>query len=181
MLFAGLDIETTGTDPNKNHRLIQIGIAFDLTSGRKIVYDVLPIGDIMIQAEAMGINRFTLARIGAAKPQNEVDNLIADELTSVGYKHNEITPVGWNVGGFDMTFIKKELPKTAEFFSHRTCDLTGIAIMQELRSGKPWRELKERFAVIAAEELGREARHDALYDAESALIALRLFKEMDME
>ena len=178
MIFAGLDIETTGTDPNKNHRLIQIGIAFDLTSGRKIVYDVLPLGDIMIQAEAMGINHFTLARIGAAKPQNEVDNLIADELTSVGYKHNEITPVGWNVGGFDIPFIKKELPLTAQFFSYRTLDLTGCAMMNELRTGVPYRDLKVQFHNVITGILGRDERHDALYDAEAALLAMNLFKEM---
>ncbi len=179
MLFTGLDIETTGTDPNKSHRLIQIGIA--LPNGHKVVHDVLPIGDIMIQAEAMGINHFTLARIGAAETQLIVDNLVSTTLVSYGYNENSLTPVGWNVGGFDMTFIKKELPRTAAFFTYRTLDLTALAIMHELRSGKSYRDLKVEFAAIVAKQLGRDERHDALYDAEAALVAMQLFKELDME
>jgi DNA polymerase III epsilon subunit-like protein len=179
MIFAGLDIETTGTDPNKNHRLIQIGIVF--SGGSKIAYDVRPIGSVNIDAEAMFINHFTLERIVAATPQTEVDNRIAFQLTSEGYKENSITPVGWNVGGFDMGFVKKELPKTAAFFSYRTLDLTSLAIMHELRSGKSYRDLKVEFAADIAQKLGRDERHDALYDAEAALVAMQLFKEMGFE
>jgi len=180
MIFAGLDIETTGTDPNRNHRLIQIGIVFP-DRPEKIAHDVLPIGDINIQAEAMAINHFTLARIGAAQPQTDVDNQIEALLTFYGYKENSITPVGWNVGGFDMGFVKKELPKTAAFFSYRTLDLTALAIMHELRSGYPYRDLKVKFAALIAQQLGRDERHDALYDAEAALVAMQLFKDLDME
>lgn len=180
MIFAGLDIETTGTDWDKNHRLIQIGIAFKGNQG-KCVNDVQPIGDMLIDAEALAINHFTLARIGAAPLQTDIDDSVAGWLSALGCKHREITPVGWNVGGFDMVFIKKELPKTAAFFNYRVLDLTGLAILQELRAHISCKDTKAKFAAIAAEQLGRDDCHDALYDAEAALIAMQLFYEMDME
>lgn len=176
MILIGLDIETTGTDVNKHHRLIQIGIASK--DGLRISYDVLPKGDMFIQQEALGINGFTLSRIGNANIGSAVDNAISAELSFLGYKENSLTPVGWNVGGFDMTFIKKELPKTASFFTYRTLDLTALAIMYELKTGKSYRDLKDIFHAKIAEKLGRNERHDALYDAEAALEAVDLFKEL---
>jgi oligoribonuclease (3'-5' exoribonuclease) len=176
MILAGLDIETTGVDINAGHRLIQIGIAFQ--DGLHFVADVLPSGDMAISAEALNINRFTLERIGKASPAKHVDETIANQLREKGYKENSVTPVGWNVGGFDMCFIKRELPKIASFFTYRTLDLTGVAIMHELRTGKSYRDLKDAFHAKIVEKLGRNERHDALYDAEAALIAIDLFKEL---
>lgn len=176
MIFAGLDIETTGVDINKGHRLIQIGVAFE--GGPKIAYDVRPTGDLTISAEALEVNNFTLKRIGEAEPTHIVDDRLSADLRKAGYKLGSITPVGWNVGGFDMCFVKKELPKSAEFFSYRTLDLTGIAMMYELRTGKGYRDLKDEFAAKTKAVLGRDERHDALYDAEAALVVMKLFKEL---
>lgn len=176
MILAGLDIETTGTDYNKGHRLIQIGIAF--RDGLKIAYDVQPTGDIMIQQEAMDVNRFTLERIGSAPFTARVDDAISNKLANTGLKEGDITPVGWNVGGFDMGFVKRELPKTAAFFSYRTLDLTGVAIIYELTTGKPYKDLKQELHQKIVERLGRDKRHDALYDAEAALEAVELLKEL---
>lgn len=175
MKLAGLDIETTGTDPYQNHRLIQIGIV--LPNGYKTSHDVQPTGSVNIDEEAMKINGFTLKRLAEAMPTWSVDHTLSSELDNEGYKPGELTPVGFNVGGFDMVFVKKELPKTAKFFSYRTLDLTGVAMMLELRTGKSYRELKEEFHKKIAEKLGRDERHDALYDAEAALVAVELFKE----
>lgn len=107
MNLTGLDIETTGTDINKNHRLIQIGIV--LPDGEKISYDVQPVGNMLIDADAMAVNGFDIKRMGAAEKTHVVDDQIAANLRSK-YKAGDLTPVGWNVGGFDMCFIKKELP-----------------------------------------------------------------------
>jgi DNA polymerase III epsilon subunit-like protein len=175
--LTGLDIETTGTDINAGHRLIQIGIV--LPDGGKIVHDVQPTGDITISGEAMKVNGISLARLGAAKKTHVVDETIAADLKGRGFAAQSLTPVGWNVGGFDMSFIKAELPRTAVYFSYRTLDLTGLAMLYELRTGKGYRELKDLFATRTKEILGRDERHDALFDAEAALVALDLFKEME--
>lgn len=172
MKLTGLDIETTGTDINKNHRLIQVGIV--LPNGEKLSADVRPVGDIMIQAEAMKVNGFTLARIGDADLTHVVDDIMSADIRRNGYKHGDLTPVGWNVGAFDMAFMKKEMPKTAAYFSYRAMDLTALAIAYELRTGKSRLELKQRLAKRVAKKLGRDERHDALYDAEAALVCLNM-------
>lgn len=177
MQLVGLDIETTGVDINRYHRLIQIGIAFS-DPANDLVRDVRPVGDMMIQQDALNVNHFTLDRIGQAQPQHVVDDQLGAELARRGYKRGELTPVGWNVGGFDITFIKKELPRVASFFSYRTLDLTGVAMMHELRTGKGYRDTKDEFHKRIVERLGRDERHDALYDAQAALVAVELFKEL---
>ncbi len=175
MKFAGLDIETTGLDAYGGHRLIQIGIV--LPDGEKICHDVLPMGEMTIDPGAMEVNKFTIERIQAGTPNDELDETLSRYLSDKHYTPNELTPVGWNVGGFDMVFIKKELPKTSKFFSYRALDLTGVAIMHELRTGRSYKELKEEFHARIAEKLGRDKRHDALYDAEAALEAMKMFQE----
>lgn len=176
MILVGLDIETTGTDSNKDHRLIQIGIAS--IDGLRLVKDVCPSGNINIQQETLDINKFSIKRIGEGVPTKDCDLLLTEALQAAGYRENSLTPVGWNVGAFDMVFIKKELPKTASFFTYRTLDLTALALMYELKTGKSYRELKDVFHEKIAQKLGRNERHDALYDAEAALEAVVLFKDL---
>lgn len=178
MILAGLDIETTGLDPYKHHRIIQIGVAINREDAKfRYTCDIFPEGQMVIDPDAMKINGFTTSRIYHAASTTEVDEDLAT-LLGGHYKPGELTPVGWNVGGFDMGFIKKEMPETAQYFAYRTLDLTGVAMMHELRTGKPYRDLKVEMAAKIAEILGRDQRHDALYDAEAALVAVDLFKEL---
>ena len=171
MNLTGLDIETTGVDLNKHHRLIQIGIV-TMAGVHSFCYDVCPIGDMMIDAEAMAVNGFTLNRIAQAMHGPIVDSTLSAAIAALGVREGELTAVGWNVGGFDIAFIKKELPKTAAFFSHRALDLTGVAMVNEMKTGKPWRALKAEIHKFVADYLCEDKRHDALYDAKAALLAV---------
>lgn len=177
VLLTGLDIETTGIDLYKNHRLIQIGVA--IWNGPRYVFDVQPEGHIAIDPGAMKVNGFTLRRMGEAPMTAEVDYMLSKSLAKDGFTEGQLTPVGFNVGGFDLPFIKKELPLVAKFFSYRALDLTGLAILYELKTGRSYRDLKEEFHTKIVKELGKDQRHDALYDAEAALIAVQLFKELN--
>jgi DNA polymerase III epsilon subunit-like protein len=177
MNLVGLDIETTGTNYNAGHRLIQIGIAFK--DGTKLKEDVQPVGKLTIDPEALDVNGFTLQRIAKARRSDEVDRRLSEQLADLGWTEGSLTPVGWNVGDFDLGFIRHELPLTAEFFSYRVVDLTGIAILHELRTGQNFRKLKARLAEEAVEILGRDERHDALYDAEAALLVLNSLVRFD--
>lgn len=176
LTLVGVDIETTGLDPSANHRLIQIGIV--LPGGTKICYDVKPYGYMNFTKKALEVNGFTMERIEKGTPQADVDTIISTQLRKQGWTDADLTPVGFNVGAFDMRFIHKELPKTARFFSHRVLDLTGVAIMHELRTGHSYRDLKDEMHAKVVERLGRDQRHDALYDAEAAMVIVDLFKEM---
>jgi DNA polymerase III epsilon subunit-like protein len=165
MNFIGLDIETTGLEIEQFHRLIQIGVAFNRHTVR--VYDVKPKGFINYQAEAMAVNRFTVERIEKAAYQDRIDEVLEAACIHREYATGSLTAVGWNVGGFDMTFVKRELPRTARFFSHRVVDLSGICM---LIGGEKWRELKAAEHELIAKELGHQNWHDAGYDALAALM-----------
>lgn len=177
MKFVGIDIETTGLDPNQNHRLIQIGIAFGVLDS--FGYDVKPEGAMALCPAAMEINHFTPERIEGAEGQSQVDAIIHNKLLERGCSKGELTPVGWNVGAFDMKFISKELPKTAEFFSHRVLDLTPICIYKSFLSGydtaEAWRAMKETEHKRIESLLGEAKWHDAEYDATAALLQWRLW------
>lgn len=175
--LAGLDIETTGVDINAGHRLIQFAAV--LPDGQTICHDVLPMGVTVTDPYALQVNGFDVDRIEAGTPNDELDQIVHDKLALAGYNAGDLTPVGWNVGGFDMGFVKRELPKTSAFFSYRTLDLTGLAMLYELRTGVPYRDLKQKLYEEAVRRMGTDKRHDALWDAQAALETLKLFQEMD--
>lgn len=174
-MFAGVDIETTGTDPDKGHRLIQIGFAFE--DGFEHVEDVRPVGEMTVDPEALNINKFTLTRIDQGWPTNYTDVYLHSLLHKRGYSYNSLIPVGYNVGGFDMVFVKKELPHTAKFFTCRCVDLTAFSFLESVRSNLTREESKERMHKITVNKLGVDNRHDALFDAKAALIHFNYYKE----
>lgn len=167
MIYAGLDIETTGLDHTQGHRLIQVAIAYGVTN---ICVDVLPVGNMAIDVEALAVNRFTLERIGLALRQEIVDNLILEQVACLGLRPGDLTAVGWNVGSFDLPFVKKELPKTAALFSHRVIDLTGIAQLAAEHNRTDRETVKRAWHQRAAEIMGGEPNwHNAGWDARAAL------------
>lgn len=175
MKFVGVDIETTGLELEKGNRLIQLGM--DLGSYGWINHDVLPDGDINISAEALAVNKFTLARIGAGMPRREVDQIVAEDLAR-HFKRGELHAVGWNVGSFDLHFMKKELPEVAAFFSHRVVDLTPLAMLSARMHNRDYRLVKADWQALAEAKLGGTPKwHDARWDACAALTVWEGLKE----
>lgn len=179
MTFVGLDIETTGLSRAQNHRLIQIGwaLADDDFSGS----DVYPEGSLNIDAESMAINGFTLERIAAAALGSSVDRNIANQ--QLNFHGGELAvAVGWNVGSFDLPFIRADLPLTAAQFSHRCVDLTGICIMDAHRRGiENYRDLKQDWQNAAEKALGGNGKwHDAIWDARAALKVWELLRKGEL-
>lgn len=187
MLLAGLDIETTGLDPDKEARLIQIGLSVLDTESLhedKYVRDVRPIGNIFIEAKALEVNTFTLDRIANADSTATVDAWFDQQLRKDGYKYDTMIPVGWNVVAFDAVFIRKEMPLLYKHFmfasplhSTRAIDLTALGLLVEYKTGVPYSETKRVLKEQAATKLGYNKEHDALYDAEAALLDLKQFRD----
>lgn len=185
MLLAGLDIETTGLYSDRNHKIIQVGLAIrraDVDKIDKYTMDVCPVGDLLISSRSLEINKFTLDRIGVADTTTTVDAWFDRQLRKDGYKHDTLIPVGWNVIGFDGVFIQKEMPLLAKYFtfandthSTRAIDLTSLGLLVEYKTGTPYSEIKRALREQAAVKLGRNNEHDALYDAEAALMDLDHF------
>jgi len=179
--FVGLDIETTGSDINSNHGLIQIGV--DFGAGARFVSDVKPhVGAAIDWEEAMTVNKFTIERLEAAPDRLAVDLQLHTWLAKQGAEKRRLIPVGWNVAGFDMPFVRRYLPSAATMFSYRSVDLNAICFTMS-GSKHPFEEWKRQAKKIAADAIAAEddrfepAWHDALYDARAALhswLALRM-------
>ena len=177
--YVGLDIETTGLEPSENHRLIQFGIYFQ-RDGDTLVRDILPMGTMVLDPEAMKVNGFSLARIQAGSPNDEADEEIVQWLEAKGIEPDSLTAVGFNVGWFDQHgFIKKELPKTAKFFGRRSVDLTGITYLFSEIESKPREQVKNEIRDTVAKRLvGKAMWHDAGYDARAAIETFVVMQEM---
>lgn len=183
-MYIGVDIETTGLDPAKDHRLIQIGIFYGGQAGISESRDIYPRGNMKIDAEALEVNGFDLKRIAEGEPTDVVDMDLYNLLHGIyGYKEGSLTAVGWNVGSFDFSFIRKELPNTASLFSHRCLDLSGACMLiADANKWGSWRDLKAHIQKKVEEQMavgGIPARwHDALWDAEAAYKAVPIMVEM---
>ncbi len=186
-IFAGVDIETTGTKVDR-HGLIQIGIATE--DGFEFVSDVDP-GSVEIEEEAMQVNGFTMARLAVAPNTSSVAlNLFTALREWYSGERVRIIAVGWNVGSFDMPFIQRAFPAVTEkFFSYRTCDLNAVCFtLDRARKGIKgvlrYDGLKKDAKRHAEEVLtakGVAAQwHDALYDAKAAMVAWERLRQKVM-
>ena len=163
--FAGLDIETTGSDINNEAAIIQIGV--DLGTYKAFDSDIRPHEGALLQEEAMRVNGFTAERMAAAPTAEEVDTKLAAWLEEQGVGERRLIAIGWNVAGFDIPFVRKFLPKSARFLSYRTIDLNAIVFTLDPLQGQE--KLKPYLKKRAEEYLSDAQWHDALFDASAAL------------
>jgi oligoribonuclease (3'-5' exoribonuclease) len=167
VMIVGLDIETTGLDIFK-HGIVQLGIA-----KRDAVFamDVHVGDDIEREAEAMIVNGFDDERIAAASCATRVEAYALEFLGA----ETGITAVGWNVGSFDLAFIKRVMPALAAKFSHRSIDLNSQCDVARYVTGRTVADIKESAKKYAEAKLdvlyGGTKWHDAGYDAAASLHA----------
>lgn len=177
-IFAGIDIETSGTEYTK-HAVIQIGIVTE--DGFEFVSDVRPEGEYEWQEEARAVNGFSNERVDAAPTQSLVDlNLSTAVNEFYGSEQTRLIAVGFNVGTFDLPFIIKSFPLFQKRLSYRAVDLNSVLFtIDRARRGMKgvfrYDGLKKRAKEFAAERLatkGEETNwHDALFDAKAGLLA----------
>jgi hypothetical protein len=88
--------------------------------------------------------------------------------------------VGWNVGAFDMPFVRDALPMTCPLFSRRTADLNAVCFTLggalHLGGSTPkwstWKRLAKEAAQSSLLAAGVATDwHDAGYDAVASLAA----------
>lgn len=197
--FFGVDGEMTTAELESGGRLIQIGVTADVDpQGNPLegsfAYTAFfnPGEDFAWSDRAEAVHGFTKNQVKAARPASEVDDELVEWLLANGadssYRGN-IIPVGFNIGAFDMPYIKQTLPKTYARLSHRTVDLNALTYAldgkvygnnREGYDGNAWKSNAKTYAerMIAKLTEGRnvKAAHDAGYDALLHLHVWRFLK-----
>lgn len=173
--FAGVDIETTGSDINAGAGICQIGV---FLGDQSFVSDIRPHSGALITDEALRVNGFTHDRFHDAPDSFIVDATLYDWLSSFHIPPKTLIAIGWNVAGFDLPFIRKFLPKTATLFSYRTIDLNAVIFTMDPENGMD--KLKRKIKNYAASCVNEDKNwHDALYDAKTAFFAWRKLHDLN--
>jgi len=191
-VFLGLDGEMTGNKSPANYQLIQIGVFLprNLYSGSSPdLRTQLFVSDVGYETwnemeEAMEVNGFTADRIRAGKRPEDVDQDLVVWLEDWGIERKKAVPIGWNVGSFDMPYVRYYLPESSKYFSYRTVDLNSVCFTLARASHFSWTALKSASKRHAEDVMGKGTMprrtgivgesvswHDAGYDAEASYVA----------
>jgi len=174
--LVGFDIETSGSDRNM-HVVLQVG-ACDALNPLVANY-VSDVGhrNWLASEEAQAIHRISPLRTLIAPPTEQIDAELLGFLDLVNPKGRCIA-VGWNVGLFDIAFIARDFPQSANKFGYRTCDLNALCFT----AAQAWDMLFDDVKTLAkaagehgAAGLNRGDAHDALCDAVSAAFTWQWF------
>ncbi len=181
--FCGLDGEMTGGTKTLHffdeYQLCQIGIAlsYDDIFTRDIGYKE---GEYKVTEEALEVNKFTHERIQSGPSQWQVDSELVQWVrervpaasTPYGLK---LIAVGWNVSSWDMPFVRRYLPRFAEWVWYRAVDLNSVVFTAQKVTGQSYDAIKggaKQYAEYVLSKKYPESKwHDAGYDAAASLAA----------
>lgn len=143
--------------------------------------------DPVMDPQASEVHKIPLGVIQQALDPAGVDKMLYEFLLTIGGSKGErvLVPVGWNVGSFDMPFVRNTLPLSAALFSRRYVDLNSVCFTYgSLVKGVPfgdWHGFKndcKQFAEEALQIDGEPAQwHDAGYDAQAACYSWKRLRQ----
>ena len=188
MTFVGLDIESSRGDLYA--RCIQLGIAYSLTSYsstlvRWSAHDLEHHGHWQAEAEAVHKipKEFVLLQdhndeYAAHNLDRRLESVFRDAYQ---FEEKQLIAVGFNVGGFDLPILRRDMPRMAKYFHYRTLDLNSVMFMDAKRQHRDFKMLKDLVIEEAKRRLEiagtAEARHNAGYDAVLALVCMQVLEE----
>jgi DNA polymerase III epsilon subunit-like protein len=159
----------SSSELDRGGRLLQIGLA--LANGASYSAMINP-GEMLWDEEAVAVPGFTREMLPSSVNFEEVDRNVYDFLVGQGAspkRRTKTVPVGWNVGAFDMPFVRKTLPATYSLFSRRTVDLNALCFTLDGKDNLNFESWKKRSKEYAIEKIGYEDAHDAGWDAKMSL------------
>lgn len=183
-LLIGLDGEMSDSEIDKGAVLIQIGVCDDYGNTFESLIGHEP--GWYKSAQASEVHKISDEDILSAPRADVVDRRLCRWLETrleearVRREHTGIrpfVPVGWNVGGFDMPFVRATLPESCKLISRRSLDINAlcfafedarVTLHGERLSFSKW---KERAHDYAGDVLGDGNWHNALFDAQASLEA----------
>jgi len=182
-IFVGLDGEMTGSAKTpeffKEYQLCQIGLALGLTPDKVFESDI-GYDEYSFTQTALDVNGFTHDRIRSGPKPEKVDAELVEWLHAKGIKeyNPSLIAVGWNVGAWDLAFVRYYLPRFSKFLSYRTVDLNAVTFAASFvvdRQGLSYYTIKTNAKRYAEERLKvvypSPAWHSAGFDAAASLAA----------
>lgn len=181
--FWGLDLETSGVT-HERHVPIQLGLAAPDGTMKSWLIDSFAWEGFKVgedhwlwderAAEVHGITKARLQEEGLSIPRVTLEAINFIEAHSNVW-HGQRKLVGWNVGSFDVPFVRKHLPGVASVLSYQSADLNAACFIISEAQEVSYKGLKARAKEYAAEMALKdgleEAWHDAGYDALASLYA----------
>jgi hypothetical protein len=172
MIYIGLDGEMSSANIDEGSALIQIGFAIIRDDGIQSFSSTMnPIGPFYWSEQAFGVHKITKEEIHLAPSRYEIDELAYQWLVNKGLnpdKRIKSVPVGFNVSGFDIPFVRKFMPKTNTLFSRRTADLNAICFALDGKDGwssDAWKKRAKKYALEQMLEPYGNNAHNAGWDA----------------
>ena len=183
MLFVGIDGEMSGPELEKGHRLIQIGVSVRTPDGLDSISFLLkPRLDMLWDDESAKVHQIPLATLEKdGIDEKEADQLLYNWLIAHGANPRQrakTVPVGFNIIGFDMPFIKMQLPKTYSLFSRRMADLNGMLWLLHGKNNKNMDSWKKMALDYAEMNLPDFNPHDAEWDAKRHLLCFEWLRSI---
>lgn len=192
-LYAGLDGEMSSNDLSAGGRLIQIGFAIGkpFGTGVHVFNQNINPGEMDWQEEAADAHKITREEIATFDDPYTADTKCYKFLVDNGAdpkRRAKTIPVGFNVGAFDMPFVKQLLPKTYSLFSRQTVDLNALCFafgeIRKNEAGEPvgmgaMKDAAKTYADHVVSKLGSGddwRKHNAAYDAAQAYYCFEFLK-----
>lgn len=182
-MFVCVDIETTGLEWHRGHKTIQIGIYLPKTDESVAFSMGWRRGEYSYDPKAMDIHMIPHITIQAGEAPEFTDESMTEWIRSRSDSEERHVPVGWNVGSFDMEFLKQHAPEFASLFGYQCLDLNSVVFNHNLMFDSDKREIKNA-ARAHVEEMAKERPpyevrwHDAKFDAWASWAALEFIQDM---
>lgn len=180
----GLDIETS-TNNTLSGVIIQIGVAFyknnEIYSEQwSVKYPISYWNNDNWSLESSQVHNISKQHLDQSSNKiQELDAILYNYLKSLNSEAIFI-PVGFNVGSYDLMFIKKEMPKLHSILSYRTIELNTLFLIQSKKGDYiniNWSEKKKHTINKIIAKLGEDKLHSAGFDA---MLALHILEEFSL-
>jgi len=168
MVYASIDIETTGLDPDHD-QVLQIAAVIDGPAYYTRRVDELPAFNMLVRRDrvsgdpfALAMNADLLRRISEHNKCLSLPQEVGEKLATFlsGYLDNgRITAAGKNFASFDRQFLRRMAPEAIALIHHRSIDPGTMYATPEDRCPPSTEECLKRAG------LSLPVTHDALADA----------------
>lgn len=179
-LYVGIDGEMSGY-LEEGGKLIQIGLTVRTAEGLDTLSILINPGEMFWNEDSAKVHNIDQRDIrDFGKPNESADHMVYNWLINHGAdpKKRRLTiPVGFNIIGFDMPFIKAQLPRTYSLFSRRMADLNGMIWLLQGKDGKTFTNWKDEACEFAHNNLDNYLPHDAGWDSKRHLLCFEFFQK----